>query len=65
MSKKNKAIEWDGKCEEAFQQLKEICTFTAILGYGNFMKPFNLLQMHAFWDWGQSYTKIKTGLIGS
>ena len=29
-SKKNKAIVWDGECDEAFQKLKGACTFTPI-----------------------------------
>ena len=41
-SKENKAIVWDGECEEAFRKLKEICTSTPILAYANFSKPFKL-----------------------
>ena len=33
---------WDGECEEAFRKLKEICTFTPILVYADFSKPFKL-----------------------
>ena len=32
----------DGECEEAFRDLKEICTSTPILSYGDFLKPFKL-----------------------
>ena len=35
-SKKNKAIVWDGECEEAFRKLKKICTSTPILAYADF-----------------------------
>ena len=35
-SKMNKAIVWDGKCEEAFRKLKEIYTSMPIVVYTNF-----------------------------
>ena len=41
-NKKNKSIECDDECWEAFRKLKEICTTTPILGYPDFSKPFKL-----------------------
>ena len=41
-SKKNKAIEWDGECKEAFQRPKEMCTSNPILAHVIFEKPFKL-----------------------
>ena len=41
-SKKNKAIKWDGECEETFGKLKGICPSTPILAYAEFFKPFTL-----------------------
>ena len=35
-SKKNKAIVWDGECEEAFRKLKEMFTSTPIIAYADF-----------------------------
>ena len=42
MYAKNKAIEWDSECEEAFQKLKEMCTSSPTLAFGDFMKPLKL-----------------------
>ena len=35
-----KTVEWDVECDEAFQQLKEICTTTPILAFADFQKSF-------------------------
>ena len=40
--KKNKVIEWNDDCEEAFGKLKDICKSTHILAYADFSKPFKL-----------------------
>ena len=40
--KKNKFIEWNDECEDAFKELKEICTSPPILAYVDFSKPFKL-----------------------
>ena len=37
-----KTIEWEDECEEAFRNLKEICTTTYTLAYADFSKPFKL-----------------------
>ena len=42
VSKKSKAIEWDGEFEEAFRKLKEVCISIPIRAYGNFSKLFKL-----------------------
>ena len=42
ISKKDKTIVWDVECEEAFRNLKEICTSTPILAYADLSQPFKL-----------------------
>ena len=41
-SKKQKSVKWDSECQETFDILKELCTTTPILAYGNFRKPMKL-----------------------
>ena len=41
-SNKNKAIMWDGECEEVFRKLKEICTSSPISAYADFAESFKL-----------------------
>ena len=41
-SRKHNPIKWDLECQTAFDQLKELCTTTAILAYADFTKPFKL-----------------------
>ena len=41
-SKKNKGIEWDGECDEAFRNLKETCRSAALLVYADFLKSCKL-----------------------
>ena len=41
-TKKNKKVEWDEKCEEAFLKLKELCCNPPILAYADYAKPFKL-----------------------
>ena len=38
--KKKAAIKWDSRCQQAFDDLKELCTTAPILMYANFSKPF-------------------------
>ena len=64
-SKKYKAIEWDGECEEAFRKLKEICTTTAILAYADFLKPFKLHTDACTLGLGAILYKIRMVLITS
>ena len=40
--KKKAAIKWDSKCQQAFDDLKTLCTTAPILAYANFTKPFKL-----------------------
>ena len=42
VGKKKAAIKWDGKCQQAFDDLKTLCTTAPILVYANFTKPFKL-----------------------
>ena len=42
MGKKKAAIKWDSRCQQAFDDLKKLCTTTPILAYANFTKPFKL-----------------------
>ena len=40
--KKKAAIKWDSRCQQAFDDLKTLCTTAPILAYANFTKPFKL-----------------------
>ena len=40
--KKKAAIKWDSRCQQAFDDLKTLCTTVPILAYANFSKPFKL-----------------------
>ena len=40
--KKHKKVEWGNEQEQAFQQLKEVCTKTPVLAYADYKKPFRL-----------------------
>ena len=40
--KKKAAIKWDSRCQQAFDDLKKVCTMEPILVYANFTKPFKL-----------------------
>ena len=42
MGKKKAAIKWDSRCQQAFDDLKALCTTASILAYANFSKPFKL-----------------------
>ena len=41
--KKKAAIKWDSRCQQAFDDLKKLCTMAPILAYTNFSK---LLKLH-------------------
>ena len=41
-SRKQNPIKWDLECQDAFDNLKELCTTTPILAYADFAKPFKL-----------------------
>ena len=40
--KRHKKVEWGNEQEQAFQQLKEVCTKTPVLAYADYKKPFQL-----------------------
>ena len=40
--KKKAVIKWDSRCQQAFDDLKKLCTMATILAYANFTKPFKL-----------------------
>ena len=42
VGKKKATIKWDSKCEQAFDDLKTLCTMAPILAYADFTKPFKL-----------------------
>ena len=35
-------MEWNSKCQQAFDELKRLCTTASILAYADFTKPFKL-----------------------
>ena len=39
---KKTLIEWTAECQQAFEQLKQLCSETPILAYANYRKPFKL-----------------------
>ena len=41
-NKKKALVEWTAECQQAFEQLKQLCSQTPILAYANFKKPFKL-----------------------
>ena len=40
--KRNLQVEWLEECQQAFEQLKQLCSQTPILAYANYKKPFKL-----------------------
>ena len=40
--KRKAAIKWDSRCQQAFDDLKALCTTAPILAYADFSKPFKL-----------------------
>ena len=42
VGKKKAAIKWDNRCQQAFLDLKRLCTTAPILAYADFTKPFKL-----------------------
>ena len=41
-NKKKALVEWTAECQQAFEQLKQLCSQTPILAYANYKKPFKL-----------------------
>ena len=42
LDKKKDSIQWNSKCQQAFDELKRLCTMAPILAYADFTKPFKL-----------------------
>ena len=42
VDKKKALVVWTPKCQQAFEQLKKLCTEAPVLAYPDFMKPFKL-----------------------
>ena len=40
--RKNKKVEWTGECQQAFSQLKRLCTDTPILAFADYSEPFKV-----------------------
>ena len=40
--RKKVAIQWNSKCQQAFDDLKRLCTTVPILAYADFIQPFKL-----------------------
>ena len=41
-NKKKTLVEWTTECQQAFEQLKQLCSQTPILAYANYRNPFQL-----------------------
>ena len=41
-NKKKTLVEWTAECQQAFEQLKQLCSQTPILACANYKKPFKL-----------------------
>ena len=41
-NKKKTLVEWTTECQQAFEQLKQLCSQTPILAYLNYKKPSKL-----------------------
>ena len=41
-NKKKTLVEWTAECQQAFEQLKQLCSQSPILAYANYKKPFKL-----------------------
>ena len=39
---KKSLVKWNPECQQAFDQLKDLCTKTPILAYADYKKPFQL-----------------------
>ena len=42
VNRKKSLVKWNPECQQAFDQLKDLCTKTPILAYANYKKPFQL-----------------------
>ena len=39
---KHKKVEWSSECQEAFEELKRLCTTTPVLAYADYKKWFKV-----------------------
>ena len=39
---KKALVEWTAECQQAFKQLKQLCSQTPILAYASYKKPFKI-----------------------
>ena len=51
-SKKKTLVEWTAECQQAFEELKQLCSQTPILTYSNYRKPFELHTDGSENGWG-------------
>ena len=42
-NKRKTLVEWTAECQQAFEQIKQLCSQTPILTYAKYKKPFKLL----------------------
>ena len=59
VGKKKAAIKWDSRCQQAFDDLKTLCTTAPILAYANFTKPFKLHTDTCGPGLGAVFTKLE------
>ena len=52
VGKKKAAIKWDSRCQQAFDDLKKLCTTAPILVYANFSESFKLHTDACGMGWG-------------
>ena len=55
--KKKAAIKWDSRCQQAFDDLKTLCTIVPILMYANFSNHSSFILMPVALVWELSSTK--------
>ena len=55
--KKKAAIKWDTRCQQAFDDLKTLCTMAPILAYANFQSHSSFILMPVALVWELSSTK--------
>ena len=42
LTRKKSLVEWTAECQQAFEQLKQLCSQTPLLAYAYYNKPFKL-----------------------
>ena len=61
-SRKQNPIKWDLECQNAFNDLKELCTTKPILAYADFTKPFKLHSNTCALDLGTVLYQVHEGV---